>query len=240
MKASEARVPTVQLLVIVSTIVSTIVVGCGGDAEPPTERAGESLLGDSRAAPAAFAQVEQALMEGGPRSMEFDVTAGGGFTASLQGVLRFGQGNDLSLEASGVFGADSVSVWLEAEGGVMSWGNPEARDEVELPEGLREGVVIGLTRMGVLHNLARLVSGTPPDGTDGSVRSWVAVEDLRWREDEPALGADGISFRILVAGQSAGSATVWLDSSGAPLGREQVVEFPGGEMRVVERYRWNH
>lgn len=235
MDAAERSRPAGLLLLVVGTLVA----GCGVDPEPSGETPGASRSVDRMAAPAVFAQVEETLMEGGARSMEFDVRSEGVFTASLEGIVRLGDGNDLDLEASGVFGADSVSVWLDATEGVMAWSNAGEREEAALPAGLRESMVIGLTRMGVLHNLARLVSGAPPDRSDGSVRSWVEVEDPRWWEDDPPVGSEGISFGILVDGQSAGSATVWLDDSGIPLGREQVVAFPGGEMRVAERYRWN-
>jgi hypothetical protein len=35
-----------------------------------------------------------------------------------------------------------------------------------------------------------------------------------------------------------GEATVWVGPAGVLLGRDQVVRFPGGEMRVRERYRF--
>jgi hypothetical protein len=93
--------------------------------------------------------------------------------------------------------------------------------------------------MGVLHNLARLVSGAPPDRVDGTVRSWVELEDIEWSEEVSEEGLEGVRFRIIVSGEPAGRATVWLDEDGTLMGRDQVVEFPGGDMRVRERYRWS-
>ena len=45
-------------------------------------------------------------------------------------------------------------------------------------------------------------------------------------------------FEILVDGQNSGAVTLWLDAeTGMPARREQVVQFPDGEMKVVEIYR---
>jgi hypothetical protein len=90
--------------------------------------------------------------------------------------------------------------------------------------------------MGILHNLARLTAGAAPDRTDGTVRSWVEAVEPVWYDGTPEVGAHGVSFGIRVAGQTSGRATLCLDAEGGPLGPDQVVEFPGGEMRVRERY----
>jgi hypothetical protein len=184
----------------------------------------------------ALSQVEADLMTGEGRTVDFQVVSEGAFSASLQGQVVLGAGDELSLEASGTFGADSVRLWVRGTGDRMMWGNGATSSEDELPPALREAVVIGLVRMGVLHNLARLVSGAPPDRTDGTVRSWVQTEEVRWVPGEPEDGARGIEFGILVSGERSADATVWLDADGRLIGRDQVVEFPGGQMRVIERY----
>jgi hypothetical protein len=177
------------------------------------------------------------LMAEGTRVV-FEVHSEGAFAASLEGHLWLGEGNALVLDAAGTFGGDSVSLWLDAADDPMSWGNAADSHEDARPAGLREAVVIGFVRMGVLHNLARLTSGAPPDHMDGTVRSWVRVAAPEWVTDDSRAGEAGISFELWVEDQRAGAATVWLDSAGAMVRREQLVEFPGGEMRVSERYRW--
>ena len=98
--------------------------------------------------------------------------------------------------------------------------------------------VIGLTRQGLLHNLAMLTAGRPPDHADGGVAEWVEVV-------EPQLGppevfgegqARPLEFAITVSDQPVGHATLWLDDRGLPIERRQVVNFPEGQMRVTERY----
>lgn len=218
-------------------LIAMVLVGCGGGEEVPPH-AGRGGPSGHESAQETLAQVEHAFLGAEGRRVVFEVRAEGVFTASLDGHLVLDAGNALSLEASGVFGADSVSLWLDASRDPMAWGNAGDRFEQRRPDGLRDAVVIGLVRMGVLHNLARLVSGAPPDRMDADVGSWVQAVAPEWVGRDPRVGDTGISFEIQVEGQRAGTATVWLDSGGAVVGRDQLVQFPTGEMRVTERYRW--
>jgi hypothetical protein len=185
----------------------------------------------------ALSEIEDRLMEAGATTVGFEVSAEGAFSASLEGELRLRTGDDVELEAAGTFGGVPVTLALASEDGVMTWGNQDARREGPHPEALREALVIGLTRMGILHNLARLVAGAPPDRADGSVRSWVEAEGVRWVEGGPEDYGPGLSFNIRVDGQEAGDATLWVSPNGTLLRRDQVVRFPGGEMLVRESYR---
>lgn len=93
--------------------------------------------------------------------------------------------------------------------------------------------------MGVLHNLAMLVGGAPPDHAAGGVEDWVqTVDHRRPVPSGPPPGPDGeaVTFGLVVGGEPSGTATLWLDDRGVPVRREQTVEFPEGVMRVVERY----
>lgn len=93
-------------------------------------------------------------------------------------------------------------------------------------------MLIGLTRMGILHNLARLIAEAAPDHADSGVREWATVDDFAADPEDPAA----LSFAITVAGTPAATARLQLDAAGLPLLRQQTVRFPGGEMRVTERY----
>ena len=46
------------------------------------------------------------------------------------------------------------------------------------PPALNEAIVIGLTRMGHLHNIAVLTGGLPPDHSDGGAADWVRVANF--------------------------------------------------------------
>ena len=96
-----------------------------------------------------------------------------------------------------------------------------------------------MTRMGLLHNLAMLSSGSPPDRIDGSVSKWVRPGDIRKGASASIDGrdADSLEFTVIVDGQPSGEVVLWLDAeSGLPIGREQLVHFSQGDMKVTERY----
>lgn len=192
-------------------------------------------VGLAQAAPGdVFRVVEDEWLARAEVSLPFHVTAEGAFAADLEGRLVLRGSDGVTLEATGHFGGQPVELRLEATEGRMTGGNGSRTFDVETPAALREALVVGVTRMGILHNLARLVASTPPDHADGGVREWVAVDSFDWAEGDEA--AEGVTFAITVAGQPSGDATLWLDSDGAPVLRRQIVRFPGGEMRVTERY----
>jgi hypothetical protein len=65
-----------------------------------------------------------------------------------------------------------------SHGRIMEGGNAVRRFHADAPAGLTEALVLGFTRMGILHNLARLTRGAAPDHADGGVREWVEVRDV--------------------------------------------------------------
>ncbi len=92
--------------------------------------------------------------------------------------------------------------------------------------------LIGLTHMGILHNLARSSESALPDHAGGGVREWVAAESFTL-----AFGRDSApSFDLIVAGTPSGSVTLDIGPSGLPAERHQTVRFPSGDMHLVERY----
>jgi hypothetical protein len=178
-------------------------------------------------------------------TMRFELESEGLVVSRLAGELR-SQGDTLSLRARGSFEGQPVELILEADGQRLRGANGRSTLELPQPAALEEAVVIGLTRMGLLHNLAMLVGARPPDRADGGVREWVQANavvggsavgpaepsDSTGREQPKAL-----SFGIVVAGEHVGDATLWYDpASKLPLERHQLVSFPGGEMRVRETY----
>jgi hypothetical protein len=113
---------------------------------------------------------------------------------------------------------------------------------VATPDGLNEAIVIGMTRMGILHNLAQLVGGQPPDHMEGGVRDWARVVAIESSADEDDAGHPLLrfDFGLVVAGQPSGTASLWIDAvSRLPLRREQTVQFASGEMKVIEVYEFD-
>ena len=112
--------------------------------------------------------------------------------------------------------------------------------DAETPEALKEGIVIGLTRMGLLHNIAVITYGQPPDGTDGKVLEWLEVSGFTAGESETIDDVEviPISFDLSVGGRPSAEAALWLEKeTGLPRKRTQTVRFESGEMKVVETYK---
>lgn len=182
----------------------------------------------------AFETLEQRLLQAPTSRVDFTITATGTFEADLAGTLLLAEEGRARLESRGTFGGEEISLLLVSDGRRMRMTNGTDTAEAETPPGLKEALVIGLTRMGVLHNLARLTEVAPPDHADGDVRSWVEAVDMR-REERGSLG-----FDIRVAGQRSGSARLFLaPGTGLPGQRLQTVSFPdpdagGDEVRQME------
>ena len=205
-----------------------------------TEEGGEASSGGEAppATPAeAYASLETTLRSGGPPvRIAFDVGAEGAVSAELTGTLLLGVDGQARVEASGDFAGQPLDVTLISDGDRMFFTGSEGG--VETPPALRDALAIGFTRMGILHNLARLSGAAAPDHADGGVDEWVVVAegnpldgDLAEIDDEAAVYLD-----ITVAGQPSGSFALQFDGA-LPEVRRQVVEFPQGIMIVTERYR---
>jgi len=178
----------------------------------------------------SFATLEARLLAADTVRIAFDVTADGSVTAALSGEVAIDGDAGVTLTATGVFDGEPAALRLRADRERYTYGNAAELTMNRRPDGLVEALVIGLTRMGILHNLAMLTSGARPDHVDGGVRDWVSVGGFR-------RDADAIGFDLTVAGEPAGTATLVLDANGLPVERRQAVPFPEGEMRVVETYR---
>jgi hypothetical protein len=211
-------------------------VGCGVGPDPGSVDGAAPPPWEGVTASEFLSSLEDGLLAAETVALEFDIVAEGAFEANLVGWLRFEQSGALELEAQGSFGREPVTLTLSARDGRMAGGGTRARFDESVPPAVREALVIGLTRMGILHNLARLVAGVPPDRASGGVRDWVEVREIAWTDDVE-VGERGVRFEIWVAGQPAGEATLGLNGHGQVVGRNQVVRFPGGEMLVRERYR---
>jgi hypothetical protein len=82
-----------------------------------------------------------------------------------------------------------------------------------------------------------LTAGAPPDRADGGVKELVTVDQFAQLEAEAVTdGAASISFALTVAGVPSGTAELDITADGLLAERRQKVQFPEGEMRVVETY----
>lgn len=184
---------------------------------------------DSSDPAAEFFSLEERLLRADRIRFDFAITAEGAVEADIQGSLEVGPGADAELVASGMFAGQPADLRLRSNQNALEFGNGTSLERTETPAYLKDALVIGVTRMGILHNLARLTGTTAPDHAEGGVSDWVTVGRF-------AAGADSLSFDLTVAGEPAGSAVLVVDSNRLPTLRRQTVEFPSGQMRVVERY----
>jgi len=190
---------------------------------------------------ALFNQLEQQLLNAEHIEISYRLLAEGAVSADLKGTLTVNQGNNVELKSTGTFAGQPFELHLSSDGISMQGGPQKDTNTFEdvVPLGLNEALLIGATRMGLLHNHARLTGGVPPDHPDGTVQTWVQVSNFT--DDAikgiQALDARPVTFELTVDGQSSGEATLWFDSNtGRLLQRNQVVHFDFGDMFVTETY----
>jgi len=220
----------VRVLVLSALTVGALAGAAGSSA------AEEATGGDAEA---AFRELEERLLEAPSVRLTYDITAEGALEAHLRGKLTLKEGDRLELDGSGPFGGSPLEVTLVSDGEDLRGGTKPRPFDITTPPALRESVVIGLTRMGLLHNLARLTAGSPPDRANGGVEEWVVVKNVRRGEPEEIDGMATVplSFNVVVSGVPSATATLWLSQdTGLPVRRTQTVRFGSDEMRVVERY----
>jgi len=186
----------------------------------------------------ALAGLEARLARADRVVFSFSTVSTGAFESAFEGRAYLLE-NRLEVAAEGRFGGEPASPVLRQHESTLNGGNGERRFEVPAPAATREALLVGWVRMGILHNLARLTAGQPPDHAEGGAAGWVTLHESRW--GEPGV-RDGIPvrplhFTIRVDGEDSGEATLWFGEDGLPVERAQTVRFPGGEMQVVERYR---
>lgn len=225
-------------------------VGCAGspaprEAPPGAEHASPSAAAApaderSEAPETTFSGLERRLGQT-PWRLRYALEAEGAVVASLVGSMSLA--DEVELEVAGHFAGAEHDLRLWTQGDRLH-GGPAGAPTLDLPRPpeLAPALVIGMTRMGLMHNVAMLVGGAAPDHADGGVSEWVRARDLQRvtasRDAAAAADSTGLRFDIEVSGQRTARATLWLDAHGLPTHREVTVEFPEGQMRVVERYEW--
>lgn len=200
-----------------------MLLACG-----PAGRQGESTPTD----PASrLDELESRLVAADTVRFAYRVRAQGAVEVELAGDVSIVE-EDIEVTGAGHFAGQPVEVFVRGDGEFYEFGNRTKHESLPTPGELRGALLIGFTRMGILHNLARLTGAAPPDHADGGVREWVTIDSVTI---DPADSA-AISFDLTVAGERSGSASLEINGAGLPLLRRQIVHFPSGEMRVEERY----
>ncbi|PRP95217.1 hypothetical protein [Enhygromyxa salina] len=219
-----------------------LVLGCAsrGDDRPRKPATDEdSELSSVVQGDQAMSALEHRLIDARQVDIAFEIHSTGAVTSSFNGTLHWLRDDELSLRATGEFDGAAQNLELRADAdtlvtlvdGHQVWTGPR-------PPALVEVIVLGLTRQGLLHNLAMLTVGSLPEHGDGELAEWLIYVEPQLGELQP-FGegeAQPLEFGVQVADQQVGRATLWLRANGLPIERQQEVEFPSGSMAVVERY----
>jgi hypothetical protein len=180
---------------------------------------------------AAFQTLEARLAGARQVRVRGHLKAEGALVADMVGELNIGQQRFTRLDFKGKIDGAAAEALLLSDGRGMNAG--------DAPPALVEALLVGITRMGLMHNVWKIANRETPSKAEGGVRDWVTVSDVREGPMEALRGVKtrSIEFAISVDGARVAEATLFLDrTTGLPVVRRQVVHFPEGEMRVVEEY----
>lgn len=210
MSTMHARTPVVLLLL-------TLLAACSSTATGPRDPS------------ARFYACEHKLLKADAVRVGFHIKSTGFVASDLKGELILASGNRLDLVADGTFVGEPAKLRLRSDGKRMVGSNGRKGFDMATPSHLNQAVVVGMTRMGLLHNLARLAGGAPPDRAEGTVTEWITVDSFAG--DEPLC-----TFDLSVAGAKTASCILRMGTGDLPVQRGQEVRFREGDMKVQERY----
>lgn len=183
--------------------------------------------------------LESRLMSAGSLELRAEIKATGAVDVDLKSRLCLGLSSDTVLSAEGHFMHQPFQNRLMAGEGGLRLDSPHHPSRAVEGASWKAALLIGLTRMGQLHNLANLHMDAGPDHAAGGVTDWVLLRDTVPAEKTGSSGRkQAIHMKIFVADQPSGEAWLWLDEAGLPVERLQRVEFASGSMEVLERYEW--
>lgn len=185
----------------------------------------------------SFDALEKTLLEAKTVRFKSKLETEGVVTASFEGELVAASGNKVNLKFDGKYGKKEAKAQLVADGKEMFHASADAASRSDCPDKLNEGIVLGVTRMGTMHNIYKVSNGMEPDGTDGKAREWVTVSGFRNFKEEVVEKVDAVSFEfdITVGGEKRAHATLWLNKkTGLPIKRFQTVQFGDKTMKGTE------
>jgi hypothetical protein len=189
---------------------------------------------------ALMAQLETRLLAARQVAIEATITSHGVVGSQLKGRSELLDRNRAKVAYAGQFAGKTADLALSVDGGTLRLRHGTVMGEEPVGRESNRALLIGLTRMGLLHNLARLAGGLGPDRAQGGVEQWITLDSFRpitYAQGGELEGLMSFGFDLVVAGTPSASARLWLDpATGLPRRRQQTVRFPQGEMTVIEDY----
>ncbi len=214
-----------------------LVAGCASGPRP---------VPSSATATQRFELTERALLESKNLTGTFEIDAKGENAAHMTGTIEFLEGNALHLVAEGNYKSDPVQLEVDSRDptGILrtSTKGPSVSAHRDPPAvRLREAVAMGISRRGLLSNLALVSMDQNLEKTGGGFPDWVKMLELK---DGAAESINGeacrrVEYVMEVDGQNLGQASVCIsDATGLPLQRNQTVHLTTGDTTVVETFKW--
>ena len=194
------------------------------------------------AAPAATSPLdalEQRLVSARTFRIRARLASGGRVESHFDGSVVAGPERRMRLAMQGALGGKDVDALFRCDGAKMAGGARGKPFAMDAAPALREGMAVAFVRMGLLHQVVRLVSGLPPDYLDGAARRHLGVVGLTQRPgvDVRGVPTDEVSWELTVDGERGGDETLWLDHrTGLPVRRRVLVHFPEGDVDTGEEY----
>ena len=169
--------------------------------------------GDCRAQ-ALFQTMERKLLSAQPLQLEVESHADGAVKADATSEVSVGP-----------------ATRVHTKGNFM--GAPFAKDFDQPTTGdMRDALVLGLSRMGLLHNVVNISQDNGIDHAKGGARDWLEPYDFKRVKG-------GVAYALRVSGKQTSEVTLLIDPKTArPKKRDMVVHFPNGTMHVIETYRF--
>ena len=187
-----------------------------------------------------IAHLEARLLAARHIAIEATIESRGVIPSDLKGSSELFDRNRANWSYAGDFAGKPAALALTSDGSALQMKSGDRAGQEPVAAESNRALLIGLLRMGLLHNLARLSALAAPDHAQGGVEQWVQLDSFR--PTTYAIGGDlegmmSFGFDLVVAGNTAGSARLWLDpATGLPRRRQLTVRFPQGEMVVTEDY----
>ena len=162
---------TVALVVATAATVAS----CGRGREDAGTRGPAAMIPANADPESLFTALEARLLGAITIDVVYDITSEGSIPSSVHGMLTLAAGNRAHMSPTGTFMDMPVDLGILSDGSRMSIRSDTSVVTGATPPSLNEAIVIGLTRMGHLHNIAVLTGGFPPDHSDGGAADWVRV-----------------------------------------------------------------
>lgn len=193
-----------------------------------------------------LAASERALLNAKGVTGTFDIESQGENPSQFAGNIELGDGNALKITAVGSYKSEAVQLELDSRDSAgtnrSTTKGPSVSSHRDPPTPkLREAVALGLSRMGLLHNLVALSLDRPVDKAEGGADAWVKAVDVKSGAAETLNGVacTRVEFGIALSGQRMGEASVCIaDATGLPIARTQTMHFPSGDMTETETFTW--